>query len=369
MNESEKAPRNGRRPILIGLGLIGSVGLLITVYWFFFMRGYVKSDDARFEADLVDIAPQVGGTLQRIFVHEGDSVQSDQTLFQLDDEALAAAAARADAAVSSAHAALAVASANNEKSVHGPRNEEIRMAEASEAKTAAQETLARSDWERIDGLYKTGAVSESERDHARTQWETVMHTHEEALQHLKLLKSGTRREDLTVSNQNVELARSQLAAAEAAARQAHISLEDADVKAPFNGIVVRIWIEPGSAASPGRPVLTLLNPATMHVAANIEEKQLAKVAVGDHADISVDAYPQLDLNGRVSTILRATNSQFSLMPSEGVSGTFVKVSQRVPLRIDIDRLPDLPLSPGLSVEIRINVHHRGKPAAFAQRHD
>jgi membrane fusion protein (multidrug efflux system) len=369
MNESKTAPRNGKRPIQIGVGLIVSLGLLITVYWFFFMRGYVKSDDARFDADLVDIAPQVGGTLERIFIREGDSVQIDQSLFQLDTEALEAAAARADAAVASARATLAVASANHEKSVRGPREEEIRMAEATEAKTAAQETLAHSDWERVKGLYENGAISESERDHARTQWETVKHTHEEALQQLKLMKKGTRREDLAVSNQNVELARSQLAAAAAAARQAHISLEQAEVKAPFDGIVVRIWLDPGSAVSPGRPVLTLLNPTTMHISANIEEKQLAMIAVGDPVEISVDAYPKLDLHGQVSTILRATNSQFSLVPSEGVSGTFVKVSQRVPLRIDLEQIPDEPLSPGLSVEISIDIHHRRKLTALAQRHE
>ena len=369
MSETTAPTKNGRRPIVIGVSVIASLAVLVSLYWLIFMRGYIKSDDARIEADLVDIAAQVGGTLQQVHVHEGEAVLKNQPLFQLDSDALLAAAQRADAAVASAEAALAVATANHEKSIRGPRSEEIKMAEATEAKTAAQETLAYSDWERIRGLYETGAVSASERDHSRTQWETVKHTHEEAQQHLKLLKRGTRREDLVVTNQNVELARSQLAAAQAAARQAHIAVDDAAVKAPFDGIVVRQWLEPGSAVSPGKPVLTLMNPATMHISANIEEKQLSKVTIGDPVRLTVDAYPGLDLQGRVSTILRATNSQFSLVPSEGVSGTFVKVSQRVPLRIDLEKFPDVPLSPGLSVEISVNTRRHGKQEALALRHD
>jgi multidrug resistance efflux pump len=91
----------------------------------------------------------------------------------------------------------------------------------------------------------------------------------------------------------------------------------------------------------------------LRVDANIEEKYLQDIAIGDKVDISVDAYPALHLQGRLMQILRATNSEFSLIPAEGVSGTFIKVTQRVPLRISVTAPADLPLGPGLSVEVRI----------------
>jgi len=104
-----------------------------------------------------------------------------------------------------------------------------------------------------------------------------------------------------------------------------------------------------------QPVISMFDPATLRVDANIEEKYLHDVAVGDEADISVDAYPALQLKGRVTEILRATNSEFSLIPAEGVSGTFIKVTQRVPLRIAVAAPPDLALGPGLSVEVKIRI--------------
>lgn len=106
-------------------------------------------------------------------------------------------------------------------------------------------------------------------------------------------------------------------------------------------------------------MVSVFDPATLRVDANIEEKYLNEVAVGNRVDVEVDAYPKLRLTGRVAEILRTTNSQFSLIPAEGVSGTFIKVTQRVPLRIAIQAPPGLHLGPGLSAEVRI---HRGSSA-------
>jgi len=103
----------------------------------------------------------------------------------------------------------------------------------------------------------------------------------------------------------------------------------------------------------------VMDPSTLHVAANIKEKALDKIAVGDEVIISIDAYPGVRLTGRVTSILRATNSQFSLIPAEGVSGTYIKVAQRVPLRIAVEVPPDLEVGPGLSVEVRIRVSRGG----------
>jgi len=93
----------------------------------------------------------------------------------------------------------------------------------------------------------------------------------------------------------------------------------------------------------------------LRVEANIEEKKLDLIAVGDEVDIDVDAFPKLNLKGHVTEILRATNSEFSLIPAEGTSGTFIKVTQRIPIRIAIQAPDDIPLGPGLSVEIRIRI--------------
>jgi membrane fusion protein (multidrug efflux system) len=152
--------------------------------------------------------------------------------------------------------------------------------------------------------------------------------------------------------------------------QARVNVDQYEVHAPFTGIVARKWREVGATVAAGTPVLTLLDPATLHVAANIDEKDLDEIRVGDPVDISVDAFPSVPLHGKIDTVLRATNSRFGLVPAEGVSGTFIKVAQRMPLRIALDPPPKgLELSPGLSVEVRILVDRRGPTPAVAGGRD
>jgi membrane fusion protein (multidrug efflux system) len=331
-------------------------------YWFYFVRGIVYSDDARVDANLVDVAPQIGGKLTELRVHEGESVRQGQVLYVLDKTARQAALERAAADVTGAQARLDIAKAEYDKALHGPRAAEIRIALAANQSAEAEAQLATSDWERAKALFDKNVLTDADRQKAMTAWERATHAQQEAVNRLHLVQQGTRSEDILAAKANVARAEADLAAARAANAQAQVNLDDTDVAAPFAGIVVRKWRDPGSTVAPGTPVVTLLNPATLHVAANIEEKDLHNVAVGDQVSIAVDAYPGTSLTGRVTQILRATNSQFGMIPSEGVSGTFIKVTQRVPLRIALEEPPpDLELSPGLSVEVSIRVRS-GAPA-------
>jgi membrane fusion protein (multidrug efflux system) len=141
----------------------------------------------------------------------------------------------------------------------------------------------------------------------------------------------------------------------AAVASARGNLARCTVRAPFDGWVVRRWLDPGAMPLASQPIISLFDPATLRVDANIEEKYLHDVAIGDEAEISIDAYPALRLKGHVTEIMRATNSEFSLIPAEGVSGTFIKVTQRVPLRISVSVPPELALGPGLSVDVKIRI--------------
>ena len=332
-------------------------------YWFFFLRGVVSTDDARIDGDLVDLAPQIGGLMKDLRVQEGALVKKGQVLFVLDQSGPKAALAKAEGAVATARAALDVAQAMYEKSLHGARPEEISFARAAEQKAKQAMDLAESEWKRIRSLFQNGVVSASERDRARTAFDEALKAHEQSLNTLAILEQGTRSEDLASAAASVEAAKAGLATAEASAQQAQVSLNDTEVRAPFDGVVVRKWLNPGEMISPGRTVLTLFNPATLHVSANVEEKSLKLIAPGDAVDIVVDAYPNLTLKGRVTNILPVTNSQFSLIPSEGVSGTFIKVSQRLPILIALDRPKGLTLGPGMSVEIKIHLNKDPKAEA------
>jgi len=348
-----------RWQIKLAAGMVLALAATAFLYWLAVMRGTVYSDDARIDGDLVDMAPQVSGTLQEIKVREGERVTSGQVLFALDQRALEAAAAKAQADLESAQAGLNMAQAQSDKAAHGPLADEIRAARALAQRAQAQLELADVEWSRIKAMYEKGEASTSERDRASTAGQSAQQSFQEAKSRLDLLQAGTRSEDLAAAQANLEQKQAALDAARATLNQVKINLDYAVVKAPFAGVVVRRWRDPGAMLAAGTPVLTLLNPATLRVRANVEEKDLAEVKLDAPVDISIDAYPRLRLQGRVYQILQATNDRFSLVPSEGVSGTFIKVAQRVPILISFAAPSHLDLGPGLSVEVRIH----DRPAA------
>ncbi len=355
-----------RRSIAIGIAAVAAIGACVLAYWLLFMWGIVSTDDARFAGHLVDLAPEINGRMIDVAVHEGQFVHKGDIVFRLDPSIAQAALDRAEASLASAQAGAASSSAMNEKAVNGSRPEEVKAAEATERRLRSEEGQARLDFERAQALFRDSAVTQADLDRARSALESAGQGSENAAQNLALLRQGTRREDISASKAGVELARSRVKEAEAAVENARSDLARCTVRAPFEAWVVRRWLDPGAMPLAAQPVVSLFDPATLRVDANIEEKYLHEVAVGDAADISVDAYPALRLHGRVTEILRAANSQFSLIPAEGVSGTFIKVTQRVPLRLAVAAPADLAIGPGLSVEVRI---HSGTAARGGTPHD
>ena len=345
----KKKSRNLLGAVLI-LILLGGIG---AAYWYFFMRGIVSTEDARFNGETVDIAPQIDGTITELYVQEGDQVQKGQVLFSLYKDSYEADLAKAKAELSQAEASQKIAQTEYEKAKHGTRSEEIDVMKVSKERLAMELKYAEIDYARIQSLYDQQLDSRKDLDEAESALERARYAFEETDQRLKLLIAGTRKEDLSLARENVNLAQKQKELAEMSVRQAETALGLTSITAPLDGVVVRCWLEQGDVTKVGTSVVTLFDPSTIHVDANIEEKYLDRVSIGDRVGIAIDAYPALALSGRVSTILPVANSQFSLIPSEGVSGAFIKVSQRIPIRVELDQVPNVVLGPGLSVEIKI----------------
>jgi len=374
-DRSHPATTNGtngerrRRGVLIGLAVVAVIAAGVFGYWFFFMRGIVFTDDARFAGHLVDLAPEINDRVIDVAVHEGMFVRKGTVIFRLDPTIPQAEVNQAEAALVSAKATLASNEALYEKAVNGNRPEEIKAAAATMRNLQSQEEMARLEFERNQALFKRNTVSQDDLDRARTAYESARQSLENAEQNLILLQAGSRKEDIAAAKAAVELARSKVAEAGAAIESARGDLAHCTVRAPFDGWVVRRWLDPGAMPLAAQPVVSMFDPATLRVDANIEEKYLHDVAVGDLVDISVDAFPALHLQGRVTEILRAANSEFSLIPAEGVSGTFIKVTQRVPLRVSVTAPPELAIGPGLSVELQIHSGTASSAAAAEVAHD
>lgn len=360
----EKKNFSGSRSILLASGIVLFLAAVVGGYWFFFMRGFVSTDDARFDGDMVDLAPEIGGRLTEVRVREGDPVKKGEILFVLDKKLPAAAVTQAEAMLAAAQADLSLARANYEKALHGPRSEDIEIAEATAMQIRAARDLEAIELKRAKALYASGAATLEKLNRAQSTFDAAQKQLEAAQHKLRLLKNGTRPEDIAAAKAKVALAEGEVEKAKAALLKAHINLRHTTVRSPFDGEVVRRWKDPGALLRQGTPVLTLFHTATLHVSANIEETQLSRIRKGEPVDISVDAFRDLHLKGHVDKILRATNSEFSLIPAQGVAGTFIKVTQRVRVRIAIDELPEGPsdgprLGPGMSVEIRIHTRPAG----------
>ena len=132
------------------------------------------------------------------------------------------------------------------------------------------------------------------------------------------------------------------------------SLEQATLRSPIEGIIIKTLVKEGEVASPGQAVAMVVNENQLYVTANIEETKILKVKKGQQVDIQVDTYPGEMLTGNVEEITRATNSTFSLLPATNTSGNFTKVTQRIPIKISLNGHPGLDLSPGMSATIKIH---------------
>ena len=343
------------RRILIAAGVLALAGVGVLIYWLFFVRGKVSTDDARIDGYLVDLAPEIGGTIREVLYREGQFVARGAVVFRLDARVQTAALAEARHAETGARCDLANLEAQYLRAVNGPRPQEIAAARAAVAVQEAQEKLDEIELQRSERLYKANVATEDALDRARAALNATRASRRQAEERLQLLLAGTRPEEIAAARTAAEAARGRLEQAGSAVRSAEVDLARTSVAAPFDAWVVRRWLNEGSMASPGQPVVTVFDPGSLRVRANIEEGDLHSVAVGDEVDVSVDAYPSLSLKGRVREILRATQSEFSLIPAEGVSGTFIKVAQRVPLIISVEPPEGLYLGPGLSVEVTIHV--------------
>jgi len=348
-------PKRRFLKVIWGIVALGVIAAGIAGYWFLFMRGLVYTDDARLGGHLVDLAPEINGRVTDVFVHEGEFVHRGDEIFRLDPTLPEASLHQAEASLVSAQASLASSRAKYEKAVNGSRPEEILAAEATVNRLKNEEELTRLNFERAQTLFKQGSAAADELDRARTAHASAAQSSNNAAQNLLLLRQGTRKEDIEAAKADLALSQSRVGEATAAIASARGELARCVVKAPFDGWVVRRWLDAGAMPLVAQPVVSLFDPTTLRVDANIEEGYLGKIAIGDTAEITVDAYPGLHLQGRVTEILRATNSQFSLIPAEGVSGTFIKVTQRVPLRLAVTAPPSLALGPGLSVEVKIRI--------------
>lgn len=335
-DEPTTAPRVRRlrgRILMFGLPLLVLLG---GAFYWQSLQGKVSTDNAYLRQDKVSVGAEVTGPIEQVLVKSGQDVTKGQVLFRIDPRPFELQVAQADAAIASAQANVtALANASDYTGVEtGSAREDIAFAQA---------TLARQE-----ALWRRGFTTKADYDaaqHAVSQAREKLRQ-AEADQQAARAKLAT---GAAVPGQNP-----QIAAALAQREAALLNLGRTIVRAPLAGRVAQAdRLQAGQQVITGLPVLTIVANKLSYVEANFKETDLADMSVGQPAKITFDAYPDLELRGHVAWLGAGTGSEFSVIPAQNATGNWVKVTQRVPVRITIDETSPRQLIAGLSTRVTV----------------
>ncbi len=348
----EKAPKAAEPAKHRGLWIGGDIVLVLVlvvagVLWWLHARQFESTDDAFVDTHMVHLAPQVAGEVTAVSVDDNELVQAGQSLVMIDSADAQTRVAQAWAQHAQAQAQLANAQAQiriNEAS--------LRQSQADALAADAQASIAALDLARYERLaaLNPAAVAQQQLDQARTTQQLTAAQQESAAR-----AALVRAAQLAASRTLLAAGTQQVAAAQAQLDEAGITLGYARIAAPITGHVAQKSVAVGQYVQPGTQILAIV-PLQLWVTANFKETQLVLMRPGQSVSITVDACPARALSGHVDSIQRGAGQAFAILPPENATGNFVKVVQRVPVKILVDAVPaDCVLGPGMSVEPQVRV--------------
>ncbi len=384
-------PKSKSRPFVIVGAIVGVMALAIGGY-LVLTAGEENTDDAQVMADMVPVGTRVAGQIVKVHVIENEKVKKGQPLVEIDpaDYQARVKAAEADLASNEAQAAaadaqVAVISANSKggfssaqsallgmTSSVGSADAQILASKAALLRAEADDKKALLDLNRAKELKAANAVPQQQLDNAQATYDATQAALAQAKANVAVSEEAKRVAQEHVGEARGRLSQSspiaaQIATAKAQADLAHaraksseaqldlakLQLEYTTVRAPADGVASKLTVHEGQLVAIGSPVVELV-PTTTYLIANFKETQLGAMKPGQPVDIEVDAYSGHKLHGKVESLSGGTGASFSLLPADNASGNFVKVVQRVPVRIAWDHEPELPLRAGLSADVTVH---------------
>jgi membrane fusion protein (multidrug efflux system) len=308
------------------------------VVWWLNARQYESTDDAFIDARTVSISSQINGAIVDVPITDNQVVDAGGVLLRIDDRDYRAAVDLATAQIGQAQASIANLDAQIEAQQARIEQAEKQVTEAQAALTFAQEEDARAQ-----DLVKKGAGTQQRAQQTGSDLRQKRATYDGAQANLVAAQK-----QIAVLKTQRDGAGSQLEQAKASAEQAHANLARTTVTAPTAGRVTKITAAKGAYAQTGQSLMMFV-PRELWVTANYKESQLAYMRPGQPVEIRVDAYSDRSFRGHVDSIQAGSGAAFSLLPPENATGNFVKVVQRVPVKIVFDEAPEVYLGPGMSV--------------------
>jgi membrane fusion protein (multidrug efflux system) len=385
------ATKSRSRPYLI-LAAAVAAGVLGYAAFTYVSMGRESTDDAQVDADLVTVSARVGGVVAAVHVVDNQQVKKGDLLVELDPADLAAKTRQAEAEVDAARAQakaadaqMAIVEATSKGGLSAARaalsgsatsvasaGAQVESAKAAVSRAEAEAAQADTDLARYEALLKDGAVPRAQVDAARSADQAAHAAVDQARAQLAAAGDAKRTAQTTVvesqarveqsapvdaqlasARAQAELAHARVASAEAALALTKLQLAYTRIEAPADGSLSRLTIRPGQLVQPGQQ-LVMVVPSATYVVANFKETQVGRMRVGQPVDISVDAFPGRKFEGKLDSTSPGTGARFSLLPPDNASGNFVKVVQRVPVKIAWTNVPaDVKLAAGMSADVTV----------------
>lgn len=308
---------------------------------------YEETDNAQIESNAIPVLSRIAGYVDTLNVGDYQDVKAGQLLLSVDDREFAIAVQQAEADLLTARADLATAQATLLNT-----NQNRSLASANEDVQQIRLQKSVSDLKRDEALFREGSITQKQYEDSKSAFETAQK------------QLGANKEQVAVAASQTGTSRAQIEKAEAMIKVREAALENAKLKltytritAPASGRVGKVNLHPGQYLQPGAPLFSIVNNEQFWIIANFKETQLAKLKIGQEVDVRIDGYPDQKITGKISSFSDATGAKFALLPADNATGNFVKITQRVPVKIDFDNPAAVKsvLKAGLSVTVDVKV--------------
>ena len=354
---TEQTPKKDRTRM--ALMTAGVLAVLVAGGMGWHYRDRVSTDDAQVDGHLVPVSCKVNGSVEKVLVEDNQAVKAGDVLVQLDPRDLQARVDQARAALAQAEAQVVSSHADTDRarsSYDQARSSDLQVAEANLEASRSTLATAKADLERTRPLAERQEISAQNFDAYKNRYEVADSQYKVAERRLASVRqeSDIRRAGLGAQEARTVQAKAGILAAKANLEALELQLSYTRITAPVDGVVTRKSVELGQIIQPGQGLLTLVPLHQTWITANFKETQLRKVRAGMEAEVTVDMNG-IVLHGTVDSIAASTGSRLSLLPPENAVGNFVKVVQRIPVKIKLDPrdAANVTLRPGMNVDATI----------------
>ncbi|SEW52536.1 membrane fusion protein, multidrug efflux system [Chitinophaga arvensicola] len=347
--------------IVLAVLVLGGGAFGITKY--IHGQHHEETDNAQIDANVSPVIPRVSGYVKEVRVRDNQIVKKGDTLVILDDRDLAIKVQQAENALYAAQANLGAAEATTVAAEAGISTAQAQINTIDAQIAAAKVNLWRAsqDYDRYANLIKDHSITQQEFEQASAAKQTA----ERQLDVLASQKAAASRQTHVVTSQSGATSK-QINVANAGIKQRQTDVEDAKlnqsytvITAPEDGALSKIFVQPGQFVTAGQSLFSVVLSTTPWVVANFKETQLDKMKLGQKVTVHIDAYPEKGLEGKVTSFSPATGSKMALLPADNASGNFVKVVQRLPVKIEFDNPNDelvKQLRPGMNVLVDVHLN-------------